>query len=257
MIPAFIKAVREVEPQAFLMENVPGLIAGDRLAYLSQIVEECEDLGFTVAWKVINAADYGVPQKRRRLFVIGLRGRRFRFPEPTHGPSRPLPHVAVKDVLPPHPIGELNPSKVFYAKKPDLRPRPYDGHGFNGGGRPINRDEPCHTILASAGGNKTHFFDEQNLVANYHRHLAGGGTPRSGILPGARRLTVLETAILQTFPPDVVFCGPRSSQYRQVGDAVPPLLAEVLGRALLEQMTDAGVSEAATERRPRQRLLFN
>lgn len=118
MIPAFLKAVREVEPQAFLMENVPGLIAGDRVAYLSRIVEDCEDLGFTVVWKIVNAADYGVAQSRRRLFVIGLRGRRFRFPEPTHGPGRPLPHVAVKDVLPPHSIGELNPSRSSTLRSP-------------------------------------------------------------------------------------------------------------------------------------------
>jgi DNA (cytosine-5)-methyltransferase 1 len=256
MIPAFIKGVRQVAPQAFLMENVPGLVAGDRMAYLSRIVEEFEDLGFTVTWKVLNAADYGVPQKRRRLFVVGTRGGRFRFPEPTHGPGCSRPHVAVKDVLPPHPVGEANLSKVFYAKRPDIRPSHYDGHLFNGGGRPINRDEPCHTILASAGGNKTHFFDEQNLVPAYHRHLNAGGVERQGALPGARRLTVQESALLQSFPPDLVFRGPRSAQYRQVGDAVPPLLAEVLGRTLLEQTAAAGTDGEPSGRRPRQSLLF-
>jgi DNA (cytosine-5)-methyltransferase 1 len=236
MIPSFIKALREVQPLAFLMENVPGLVVSDRATYLARILYEFQDLGYRVAWKVLNAADFGVPQKRRRFFVVGMRHRRFRFPKETHGHHRKAPHVAVKDVLPPQQIGEPNPSKVFYAKSPDLRPSPYDGHLFNGGGRPIDRKQPCHTILASAGGNKTHFFDELGLVPAYHRHLQNGGVPREGSLPGARRLTVQESAILQTFPKDMAFSGPRSSQYHQVGDAVPPLLAAVLGTALLEQI---------------------
>ncbi len=236
MIPEFIRVVREVEPEAFLMENVPGLAVGERKEYLARIVQSLEDLGFLVAWQVINAADHGVPQKRRRLFVVGMRHAFFEFPAPTHGPGRPHPYVAVRDVLPANQIGEPNPSKVFYARNPDLRPSPFDGHLFNGGGRPIDRSQPCHTILASAGGNKTHFFDELGLVPEYHQHLRAGGPPRKGTLPGARRLTVLESALIQTFPPDMAFGGPRSSQYHQVGDAVPPRLAEVLGKALLTQL---------------------
>jgi DNA (cytosine-5)-methyltransferase 1 len=233
MIPEFVRVVEEVRPAAFLMENVPGLATGERRAYLAQVIGQFEDLGFRVAWQVLNAAEYGVPQKRRRLFVVGLRDAPFTFPEPTHGPGRALPFVRARDVLPDEPIGEPNPSRVFYAKNPDLRPSPYDGHLFNGGGRPINLDEPCPTILASAGGNKTHFLDTLGLVPEYHRHLSEGGKPRTGTLPGARRLTVEESALIQTFPEGMVFCGPRSSQYHQVGDAVPPRLAEVLGRVVL------------------------
>lgn len=236
MIPWFIKVVRDIQPAAFLMENVPGLAAGNRASYLASIISEFQSMGYCVVWKILNAADFGVPQKRRRLFIIGMRGRTFLFPRETHGPNQKQPHIAVKDVLPLHQIGEPLPSKVFYAKKPDLRPSPYDGLLFNGGGRPIDRSKPCHTILASAGGNKTHFFDDLELVAQYHRHLLAGGTPKTGALPGARRLTVLESAILQTFPQELVFCGSRSAQYRQVGDAVPPKLASVLGKALVQQM---------------------
>jgi DNA (cytosine-5)-methyltransferase 1 len=217
------------------MENVPGLVAGDRFKYLSKVIGWFEGLGFQVAWKVVNAAEYGVPQKRRRLFLVGLRDASFEFPAPTHGPNRPNPFVCVRDVLPKEGVGEPNPAKVFYAKNPDLRPSPYDGHLFNGGGRPINLDEPCHTILASAGGNKTHFLDTRGLVPDYHRHLSEGGAPRSGTLPGARRLTVKESALIQTFPGDMEFCGPKSAQYHQVGDAVPPLLARVIGTAMIEQ----------------------
>jgi DNA (cytosine-5)-methyltransferase 1 len=237
MIPQFIRVVGEVRPEAFLMENVPGLVVGNRMKYLGRVLSRLEDLGFVVAWQVSNAADHGVPQKRRRLFVVGLRTKRFEFPEPTHGPDRSRPHVRVRDVLPEHQTGEPNPSKVFYARTPDLRPSPYDGHLFNGGGRPINREEPSHTILASAGGNKTHFFDDLGLVPGYHEHLMKGGRPGEGTLPGARRLTVKESALLQTFPAEMEFAGPKSAQYHQVGDAVPPLLAEAIGRAILDQVS--------------------
>ena len=255
MIPAFIRAIGALRPAAFFMENVPGLVTGDRRAYFAKILAEYRALGFTVAWQVVNAADYGVPQKRRRLFVVGMRGREFVFPAPSHGPKRRHPHVAVRDVLPLHQIGEPNPSRVFYAKRPDTRPSPYDGHIFNGGGRAIDRNQPCHTILASAGGNKTHFFDDLGLVPEYHRHLLAGGEPLEGSLPGARRLTVAESAIIQTFPEDMVFDGPRSAQYHQVGDAVPPKLAAVMGRALVWQLRgiNVGSREECTE--PAQRRL--
>ena len=236
MVPSFIEVLRTIKPEAFLMENVPGLIVGDRKAYLQSILQEMDDLGYHLAHKVVNAAESGVPQKRKRLFVVGMKMKKFRFPEATHGPRRALRFITVGDVLPLHQLGENNPSKVFYAKRPDLRPSPCDGHVFNGGGRPIDRNQPCHTILASAGGNKTHFFDDLNLVPDYHRDLMAGNSPRIGTLPGARRLTVIESAIIQTFPPEMVFCGPKSAQYQQVGDAVPPKLAEVLARAIVQQL---------------------
>lgn len=255
MIPAFIRAIGAMRPAAFFMENVPGLVTGERRPYFAKILAEYRALGFTVAWQVVNAADYGVPQKRRRLFVVGMRGREFVFPAPSHGPKRRHPHVAVRDVLPLHQIGEPNPSRVFYAKRPDTRPSPYDGHLFNGGGRAIDRDQPCHTILASAGGNKTHFFDDFGLVPEYHRHLLAGGEPREGSLPGARRLTVAESAVIQTFPKGMVFEGPRSAQYHQVGDAVPPKLAAAMARALVRQLRLGAESSNSEQSEPAQQVM--
>jgi DNA (cytosine-5)-methyltransferase 1 len=142
MIPEFVRAVREVVPRAFLMENVPGLLAADRMDYFSGVIQQLQTCGYSVNWKIVNAADFGAPQKRRRLFVVGLRNRTFDFPTETHGPDRDFPRVAVKAALPKKPVGEPNPTKIFYAKNPDLRPSPYDGHPFNGGGRPIDPDQP-------------------------------------------------------------------------------------------------------------------
>jgi DNA (cytosine-5)-methyltransferase 1 len=233
MLPEFVRAVREARPRAFLLENVPGLASKRHEEYFDFQLRELRGLGYLVSWKVLNAASYGVPQNRRRLFVVGIRNGEFRFPEPTHGLGAGLlGYRSAGEVLGVRNIGEANPSKVVYAKCPDLRPSPYHGQLFNGGGRPVNLLEPCHTILASAGGNKTHFVDTFELVPLYHTHLMAGGKPRSGTLPGGRRLTVAESALIQSFPASVCFSGSRSSQYTQVGNAVPPLLAAAIGREL-------------------------
>ncbi len=236
-IPQFVRAVKEIVPDAFLMENVPGLARGSNRPYLDQVVAQLEALGYTVTWKVLSAVDFGVPQKRQRLFVIGMRGRMFSFPKPTHGPGTRRRRRVAGDVLDAGKIiGEPNRSIVTYAKNPDIRPNPYDGHVYNGGGRPIDLASPAPTMLAAMGGNKTPWVDTQGVVPKYHRQLQAGGAPRSGRVPGARRLTVEETALIQTFPLSVRFEGTRSSQYTQVGNAVPPLLAGAVGRALAEQL---------------------
>jgi DNA (cytosine-5)-methyltransferase 1 len=237
MIPEFIRAVREARPRAFLMENVPALFGTTHAGYLAGVVRRLSALGYDLTMDVLNAAEYGVPQKRRRGFIVGFRHGHFQFPKPTHGPRGALPFVPAGAVIASEPIlGEPNESKVFYAKSPDLRPSPYDGQMFNGGGRPIDLGAPCHTILASAGGNKTHFLDTLELVPEYHAHLMRGGSPRAGALGGGRRLTAEESALLQTFPPEMVFKGSRSSRYMQIGNAVPPVLARVLGEALRDAL---------------------
>jgi len=238
MIPEFIRAVGEARPRAFLMENVPGLVTGCRRPYFDNVIRSFEALGYSVSWEVVRAVDHGVPQKRIRLFVVGMLNGTFTFPKPTHGKGRENRFSAISDWLNLQEVrGDANTSKVVYAKNPDLRPSPYDGHLFNGGGRALDPNAPSHTILASAGGNKTHFVDPKNEVPKYHQHLVKGGQPRAGkSLKSARRLTVLESAILQTFPPEMIFCGSRSSQYHQIGNAVPPMLAEAIGRAVYEAL---------------------
>jgi DNA (cytosine-5)-methyltransferase 1 len=243
--PQFLRVLREVQPPAFLIENVAGLVKADKLAYFHGLLKGLEELDYKLAYRVLNAADYGVPQKRHRLFIVGTRDRQFVFPEPTHGPGRRWRwQPAGKILRRTKSVGEPNDAIVTYAKSPDLRPDPYDGHVYNGGGRPIDLSRPSPTLLASMGGNKTPWVDTRGVVAEYHAYLVAGGEPRSGEVPGARRITVAEAALLQTFPvPEIhgsegiAFAGRRSSQYVQVGNAVPPRLARAVGRALLVQLS--------------------
>jgi DNA (cytosine-5)-methyltransferase 1 len=243
MFPEFIRTLNEVRPAAFLAENVAGLATRRTIHYLNELLVEFEALGFNLSWNVVSAADYGVPQKRRRLIIVGMRSGSFWFPKPTHGPEAPIPHVASSTVIDKmRPLGEPPDCPVIYARYPDPRRNPYAGHVYNGGGRPIDLSAPCHTVLASAGGYKTHWVDTLDIAPDYSAHLMAGGRPREGAVPGARRMTLEESALVQTFPAGMWFAGSRSSQYTQVGDAVPPLLAYALGDALRSQLTGGAVS---------------
>lgn len=234
--PGYIRALKEIEPHAFIAENVAGLVAGSRWPYFQSLIKRLEDLGFNVEAEVVNAADYGVPQKRLRLIIVGLQEGCFKFPSPQYGSGRE-PRKPASTVIQATPVGIPNHSIVTYARQPDLRPNPYDGHIFNGGGRPIDLNKPAQTLLASMGGNKTPWVDTLGIVPEYHRHLLSGGEPRAGRVPGARRITVEEAALLQTFPRGMQFVGRRSSCYRQIGNAVPPLLAQAIGDELLPQLS--------------------
>lgn len=246
--PALCHALGILEPEAFLVENVAGLERGITRPYFLALVSTLEGLGYAIAAKTLDAADYGVPQHRRRLFIVGMRDARFEFPEPTHGPGRPNRWITAGDVLDAEPMGEPNTSIVTFAKRPDIRPSPYDGLLFNGGGRPIDLTAPARTILASAGGNKTPFIDPDGVVPEYHGRLwnSDTGKPRKdyrrrvrrGQLRSARRITVEECAALQSLPSDMEFQGTRSTRYTQVGNAVPPKLAAAVATALRRQLQD-------------------
>ncbi|MGH9222703.1 MAG: DNA cytosine methyltransferase [Acidimicrobiales bacterium] len=234
--PAFLRALREIRPRAFIAENVAGFASGARRSQFEALLQELTRLEYFVETQVLNAADYGVPQKRRRLLIVGIRDAAFAFPVPCFGPDREQPWAVAGDVIGMEPLGVPNPAIITYARCPDLRPNPYDGHVYNGGGRPVDLARPAPTLLASMGGNKTPWIDTRNVVPAYHAELLAGGLPREGHVPGARRITVEEAALLQTFPGGMHFAGRRSSCYRQIGNAVPPLLARRIGVALLAQL---------------------
>lgn len=238
MIPEFIRCITEVQPEAFIMENVPGLITKNSRAYFDHVLQRLSVLGYKLNWAVLNAGDYGVPQKRKRLILLGSQEEFLKFPHPTHGDRTRKEFVKASDVLRlDDPIGEPAKTPVTYAKNPDIRKYAYAGLVYNGGGRPIDPNGLCHTILASSGGSKTHWIDTKGIVEEYHAHLSSGGKPRSGVVDGARRLSVEECALIQTFPKGLKFSGSKSSQYTQIGDAVPPKLAAAIGRAVVAQLS--------------------
>lgn len=243
----FIQIVDQVRPLAFLMENVPGLTAPANLQYFEALLRGLRELKYKVEFNILDATSYKVPQRRRRLFVVGTPlGQKFIWPKEVTGPGTPTPaRTAGEFVSAATIVGDPNPAKVTFAKNPVIRPNPFAGLLFNGGGRPLNLAAPAPTVLASAGGNRTLWIDTDQILAEYHTHLRNGGLPRSGIVPGARRLTVAEVALLQTFPANLTFAGSQASQYIQVGNAVPPGLAAAMARALVQSLGSEAIAAAA------------
>jgi len=233
MVPQFVRAVHEAQPRAFLMENVPGLLTQRNFSYTKRVVAQLEDMGYTVRLKKVVASHYGVPQERERVFFIGVRDAvPFLFPEATHGPNTGKPFVSVAHALEHVPACEPNRAIVTYARNPILRPSPWAGMLVNGQGRPLNMDAPSLTIPATAGGNRTHIIDVQGILLAYHAELMNGKKPREGLVPGVRRLNVRESARLQSFPDSFTFMGTKTRQYMQIGNAIPPLLAGAITKAL-------------------------
>jgi DNA (cytosine-5)-methyltransferase 1 len=287
MFPEAIRAVRELRPRAFIIENVKGLTRATFANYLEYIrlqlrhpelkakrgerwadhlarLEDHETRGvyrglhYNVVTRVLNAADYGVPQRRERVFIVGFRadtGVEWHFPEPTHSQDAllwsqwrdevywDLHRVARKD----RPEGGLGKARALRLRErptrspwmtvrdaisdlpdPERRPgaaREYHDHRFQPGARSYPGhtgsplDEPAKTLKAGVHG------------------VPGGENMLRRPDGSVRYFTVRESARLQTFPDDMVFHGSWTESMRQLGNAVPCALARVVAsgvRARLE-----------------------
>jgi DNA (cytosine-5)-methyltransferase 1 len=209
----FVWYIQQFKPKAFLLENVTGLLDIDGGTQLSEALSILGESGYTVSEPVVlNAAHYGVPQNRNRLFVFGHRTtKQFVFPEPN-----------------------LNVVPCYKAFE-----KPVDGLENH-----ATRQHKAESIirymeLSYGGRDKLGRVDRLNPNLPSKTVISGGtkGGGRSHLHPiYPRTLTVRESARLQTFPDNFVFCGPPARQFTQVGNAVPPLLALQLAHSICFQI---------------------
>jgi DNA (cytosine-5)-methyltransferase 1 len=210
----FSRLVRETEPKGFLLENVPGLLELDGGKAVEAMIGDLEGLGYLVSEPaILDAADFGVPQFRRRVFVMGARNVRPILPERNRGQSHLRPHLSVAHALagmsqhlPNHAPRKHASSSIARYRKLAVGEREKLGRVDR-----LDPLKPSKTVIAggSNGGGRSHL----------HPYIA-------------RTLTVRECARLQTFPDSFVFSGSSARQFTQVGNAIPPLLAEKLARSL-------------------------
>ncbi len=243
-LTAFLRVLRDTKPKAFLLENVRGLAFSGKDEGLRHLLAGIEEVNRTARtnykpeWKTLNAADFGVPQVRERVFLIGSRdGTAFKFPTPNYSAGDgsalfPLDrHRTAWDALGDLPEHDDDPSLIVRGKWGDLLPSIPEGENYlfhtnRGGGLPlfgwrrrfwsfllkIAKSKPSWTIQAQPGPNTGPF------------HWSN------------RRLSAKELCRLQTMPDGIKFDCSRSDIQRMLGNAVPSLLAEVLAREIRAQL---------------------
>jgi DNA (cytosine-5)-methyltransferase 1 len=240
-ITNYFKIVDLIKPEVFLLENVPGIAYKSHKEALDFLIKTSEELGYKTNWAILNAADYGVPQIRQRFILIGSRKKKFIFPEATHTKrelhqinlDNKLPWVTTGDVLNDLDTDENASDKGHYAggKHNELlkqippgdnylyftKERGYEKPIFNWRSRywsfllKLDPNQPSWTIQARRSNNMGPLHWKNRI------------------------LRIEEVKRLQTFPDSWYLNGNVEQQWRQVGNAVPPLLGEVMGRAILSQ----------------------
>ncbi|HBW1888653.1 TPA: DNA cytosine methyltransferase [Klebsiella pneumoniae] len=222
----FARALNYIKPKAFIVENVSGMVRKNFEHLLSDQIKVFTDAGYSVSAKVLNAAEYGVPQERKRIFIVGIRNDfnlQYNFPQPTHGVNSSQNYVSIKDAighLPEWPEGE------FY----DM--------GFHWYYMSRNRRQDwgqiSKTIVANARHMPLHPISPclEKVKADEWRFIED---------KRARRFSFREAALLQGFG-ELVFpetdAASLAMKYTVVGNAVPPPLFEAVAKALPAELWD-------------------
>lgn len=261
LVFSFLSVVERTLPKAFVLENVKALATLEKFVRVrEEMVRRAERIGYSVSFRVLNSKDFGVPQSRERMFMIGFRGRlgidlkhsffdRYR---------RPAPHLREVFAKIGPPGSPTNPAtclaRITLAERPILRRSPYAGMLFNGMGRPVNPNSVSCTLPASMGGNKTPIVDDDcffrgqpSWVEWYHKRLMDGEDPlpMHSVPSFLRRLTIREAMAIQTFPDNYTFEGPKGAIYTQIGNAVPCRLAYAVASTVRDALV--GVEPVSDE----------
>lgn len=218
----YMRVVEEVQPKVVVLENVSALSHRRNGDHLTGIMDRLEEEGFDFAYGVLNAADYGVPQARRRLIIIGVRDGAASLPKPTTQGDPIAVWSAIRDLADREADREFNHTPNKHAphvveRWEQLGPGENDP---NYNRARLDPTKPSATIRAGGGYGPS------------GNHLAGFHPPIHPTLP--RQLTVREAARIQTFPDNWFLCGPKTIQGRQIGNAVPVKLAEAIAKHVVK-----------------------
>ncbi len=228
----YAKILKQLKPKMFLAENVKGLVSHDGGKTLQTMINVFEEIGYRVQYKVLNAWDYGVAEKRERIVIIGIRNDipvEFEYPTPyeykpvlrdalkdvpkSEGASYPQSKKEVFDLVPPGGCWRDLPEEVAKAY---MKGSYNLGGGKTGMARRISWDEPSLTILCSPCMKQTDRCHPDET----------------------RPFTIRESARIQSFPDTWQFTGSLNSKYKQIGNAVPVNLAKEIGLSIIKVLKE-------------------
>lgn len=243
-IGGYLNVLECLRPKAFVLENVPGFAYKVHRDALDFVTSRTNELGYSTDWRILNAADFGVPQTRQRFFLIGLSGEReFIWPEPTHAEHANAtlldqdkkPWVTAGEA-----IGDLDTDEMADD----------EGHFAGGQYHDLLVDVPPgdnYLFFTSKRGHPDPKFEWRSRYWSFLLKLSpdmpswtiqARRSNNMGPFHWRNRiLRISEVKRLQTFPDDFVLDGTTEQQWRQIGNAVPPLLGEAIATTLRDNLT--------------------
>ena len=254
---AMVKLAEKLKPQAVVLENVPGMLQTNGGIGAKRIIEDFQQIGYVMTPKLLYAPDYGIPQMRKRVFFVGLRDTdtEFEFPEAIMGKDE---YITCEEAIGDLPSLQTPEGEIIYGDdeqeylcepqseyQKKMRKNSEKVHNHIGS-IPIEKTKYMISLVPEGKNYKALPKEYQGLY-KYHEALTRyhSKRPSNTINTGHRshfhykwnRIpTVRESARLQSFPDDFIFYGTKSEQYRQVGNAVPPMLGEVVAIKLKEYL---------------------
>jgi len=228
----YVRILKKLRPRGFLFENVYRIVGAQGGKPWRLIQEAFSEAGYKLHWRIIDAADFGVPQFRERLIIVGLREGEFLFPYPTHGPDS-------RDNRPYYTAKQATANVISKSRGTSLGGR--HGHLLDGIPKGLN-----YSFYTDRMGHPTPLFGWRSKFSDY-LYKADPDTPvrtikaQGGQYTGPfhwenRTFTIEELKRLQTFPDDYAIVGNRQKVIHQLGNSVPPQLARVLALSIAQQV---------------------
>lgn len=247
----YFKILSWVKPKFFLIENVTGILNFGEGIVKEDIIKRAETMGYKVFYETLNAVNFGIPQNRKRVFFVGFRedvlGEDFIFPLGDEN------LISIEDAISDLPSLDKKEDNTKYNINPKTKYQKYIRNGakvLSNHEQSAHKEDTKQTIaLVPEGGSLRDIPEELRGGRNYHALLRkmDRTKPSYTIDTGHRTYfhyeelrvpSVRESARLQSFFDDYVFVGPKAEQYKQVGNAVPPLLAEKLASSIKSYLTN-------------------
>lgn len=253
------RILKILQPKAFVFENVTGILSMNKGNLFDQIQAEFNELGYDLKYKILDAADYGVPQHRERVILVGVKGKNnFMYPKPTHGNGL-IPYVTLKDAIGDLPelgsgeksntyaAGITNDFLSFVRNKNTLA---VEEHSAPKNGEHLikimktlkdgqSKDDLPEDIRPKSGYGNTYaklWWDKPSTTIT--RNFACPSSSRCIHPRDSRAMSIREGARLQSFPDDYKFYGADGVKRLEIGNAVPPLLSMAIAKQMLKALQE-------------------
>ncbi|MCT9166706.1 DNA cytosine methyltransferase [Acinetobacter baumannii] len=228
----YVRLLKTLEPKAFLFENVTGILSAQKGKAWHDIKVAFEEAGYQIFFKVLDSADYGVPQHRERVFIVGLKSGIFLFPRPTHGPDAGKPYntagKSLKNINIEENLDQLKINGKWGHLIKDIPP----GLNYSFYTAEMGYPKPVFAWRSKFSD----FMYKADPNSPVRTLKANGGQYTGPLSWENRHFSIDELKRLQTIPDNYILSGTRAAKIQQIGNSVPPQMARILALSVLEQV---------------------